>query len=69
MKQKQAREEFVRTILSYYAHPNDERLERGMEMIRNSYRTGALEPHERVGIKAALQACDEFEALAARYGT
>jgi hypothetical protein len=69
MKEKEAREKFVRTVMRHFAQPSATTLEDGMNQIRMSWQTGALTKTERAELKRALAGADEFEHLAARYGT
>jgi hypothetical protein len=69
MKEKEARERLLRTIMRHYSDPSGKTLEDGMAQIRDSWRTGALNRTEREALKRALAGADEVEHLAARYGT
>jgi hypothetical protein len=69
MKEKEARERLLRTIMRHFSDPSGSTLEEGMNQIRNSPRTGALTRAERAELRHALAGAEEIEHLMARYGT
>jgi hypothetical protein len=69
VKEKEARDEFVRQLVSYFAHPSGSRLEGLAHCIRDSFQTGALNDTEAEAAMRALKAREEYRVRLVRYGT